>query len=187
MSDDHKFDPECAHCKNLAAGMSEEEAFNARLDDLKSIIERVGVAVIGVGEDRVLGIPAFFYSIGLTALGKPEVILFGLPTKFGMQTINRYFFEVRDGKITSEPQVLNEWFNLPVHVIKVDDEPAHVFGNQAYQFYQRENPALEPEFVQLVFTDRNGVAPWEDGFEAHFVQPVLAVEPLQPVVPRVLH
>lgn len=186
----HKQECTCTRCAALAAGMSPEEAFKAHLDGLKSLIEKVGVAVIGVGEDVENGIPSFYYSVGLTQLGHPEVIIFGLPVKAGTQTINRYFYEVTNGLITDEPQAINNWFNLPVHVIEVDEDASQYFGQQAYQYYLRENPALTPKFVQIVLTDRHGVAPWDEDFENHFTQPVLNLAIMgndEEPEPRVLH
>lgn len=184
----HRPECKCARCAAIAAGKTPDEAFKAHLENLKDLIERIGVAVIGVGEDAENGIPAFYYSIGLTQLGHPEVIVFGLPLQYGTSTVNRFFVEVKNGEITSEPQVIRDWFNLPVHVINVDDDAARYFGNQAYQYYLNEDPTLTPRFVQLVVTDRNGVAPWEDDFENHFHQPVLNLEIMgEEPTPRVLH
>lgn len=169
----HKPECACIRCAAIAAGMTPEEAYESHLNHLKKLIEKIGVAVIGVGEDPEHGIPAFYYSIGLTELGHPEVIVFSLPIKAATSTVNRYFFEVKNGTITDKPQVIEEWFNVPVHIIEVDDDAAKHFGNQAFQYYKHTNPALTPKFVQMVLTDRNGVAAWEPGYEDHFVQPIL--------------
>lgn len=184
----HKSECKCTRCAAIAAGLTPEEALKAHLDNLKDLIDRVGVAVVGVGKDVENGIPDYYYSIGLTQLGHPEVIIFGLPLQYGVPAVNRFFAELKNGLITSEPQVIRNWFNLPVHIINVDDDAAQYFGNQAYQYYLKEDPSLSPKFVQMVLTDNKGVAPWEDDFENHFAQPVLNLEIMgvEPT-PRVLH
>ncbi|MNC64306.1 hypothetical protein D3C75_1144940 [compost metagenome] len=68
---------------------------------------------------------------------------------------------------------MNDFFNLPVHVIEAEDKAAKAFCHETYAYYEREGKDAEPKFVQWVFTDKHGTAPWEEGYVAHFVQPIL--------------
>lgn len=176
MSDDHKHDDkDCAHCAAIEAGMSPKEAHEQFLIQVTENIKKSGITVVGVPEDVQEGIPNFFYTIGFTELNMPEIVMFGLPVQYAMGCINGYFSEIVSGKREKKaaPFVIDDMFNLPIHVIDADETAAREYGCQAFYFY--EDKGILPKFVQWVFTDRNGVAPWSPAFEPHFSQPVLLV------------
>lgn len=62
-----------------------------------SLIAEHGWAVRHVGEDRASGAAAFSYTVGLTALDHPEVVITGMPFEHAQTFLNNIRFDVRIG------------------------------------------------------------------------------------------
>jgi len=186
--DNHEHNPECSHCQMLASGMTEEQVREASIQQIKEMIERSGIAIIGVSHDAENNVPAFFYTVGFTDIGMPEVILFGLPEKHALPAINRYFSEVKEGTRPSGPSLIDDYFNLPVQIINADAEISLGIASDTVAYYENQGKDLKPTFVQWVLSDKNGEFPWSENFEPHFYQPVIGLPPTEDQASdRVLH
>lgn len=110
--------------------------------------------------------PAFAYSVGFwKSLGKPEVIVFGLPTKVGHAVLWQVYrlFEAGLGPPVGEP-IDGLLQGYPAYLMPAD-EKADDFLLSANWFYGgTDYPRL-----QLVWPDSNGLFPWQAGAEPTFV------------------
>ena len=141
------------------------------LDD----VEEQGVHVVHVpaaGEQ-----PGHSYSVGLwESFGQPEVLVFGLPEDIALDLINVVADEADQGTQfaagTRHAGLLQDY---PVSLLDVPKALHGAFLQKACWAYEGE----EFPVVQLVWPDKQGRWPWEDGVRAGFrdAQPVLAMRP----------
>lgn len=143
-------------------------------------IDRFGWAVVGVGgatcsepgcdggedDDGV----EFSYTVGLSALGFPEVITYGLPQQIAGACLNLLGHQVRAGR----PPVVGGFVGRvfeghPGYLIDVQDTSDLVVVGQIY-----------PEVVaaQLVWSDRLGRFPWHPEYvRSRSAQPLMGRPP----------
>jgi hypothetical protein len=127
------------------------------LGDLRAIIEEHGWAVRlvspRVGDE---GVP-FAYTVGLTAMGHPEIVEQGLPSETVHQFLNLVGKEVKAGRRFDAPSIVRDLTegNHPVAFIRVEDTSALTAVEQVYGTV---------EALQLVWSDSSGRLPWEQGF-----------------------
>lgn len=126
-------------------------------DDLLRLIDQFGWAVRNVGAGAAKGEAAFSYTVGLTAMGHPEVVVTGLPFNVAHTFLNDIGQEVRDGQEFPSGLVTDGLTapDAPVVFIRVDDDRgltavARVYGRV--------------EAVQMVWPDSSGRLPWVDGY-----------------------
>ena len=122
--------------------------------DLQRVIDRFGWAVLHGGGEP--GDPRYSHTVGLTALGHPEVIVMGLPFEAGEKYLNLVGEAVRAGARFA-PGVTTTALtdaSSPVVFLQVDDDPR---TSVAAQLYDRV------EVLQLVWPDSTGKLPWEEG------------------------
>lgn len=129
------------------------------------------------------GSGGFTYTVGMTGIGLPEVICFGLDGRMIGPYLNRYFVEIKSGLIKPGPGVLSpddNWFNMPMIIIDADADLAREYTAQAEEF-ARHKGWPKPSYVQWCWPDSKGALPWEPSFEDRFkgVQPVLAASVLK--------
>jgi hypothetical protein len=134
-------------------------------------IKRVGWAVIGIEEDAEG--PSFAFSVGLFhTLGHPEVILMGLRVPIAYRFINDIGTAVRAGRRFETGGRYDEIAEgLPLAFVAVAERHYREYLGYARWFYQGSKfPVL-----QCVWPDKQGVFPWEPGFDGRFFQkqPVL--------------
>ncbi|WP_336518542.1 DUF4262 domain-containing protein [Pollutibacter soli] len=134
------------------------------LTKTKENITKYGLQVIMVsGSDYS---PAFAYSIGLfETYNHPEIICFGLPEKLGHVIINDVADLIKNGEVIKTYVNYDNIFKssrsefLPVDARNIGD----YFGAALNYYGERKFPA-----VQLIWTDRNDIFPWEKNFEEKF-------------------
>jgi hypothetical protein len=125
--------------------------------ELVGLIERHGWAVRMVapllGEEGM----TFAYTVGLTAMGHPEVVEQGLPNDVGQAFLNVVGEEVRRGRRFEAGSIVTDLSTgrQPVAFLRVGDTS----GLTAVKLVYREVDAL-----QLVWSDTAGRLPWEPGF-----------------------
>lgn len=147
--------------------------------DLQAKIDKFGYTFIGVMSDSVN--PGFTYTIGLTALGMPELIMFAVKAQYAVQMLTDLIENHKKaGTVpgpTSRFRPLTELSNLPAHLIVAETEKAEQYAFQAKYYAEERN--LKPTYLQWVFPDREGNFPWDKRWDKGFdkAQPLLGVAP----------
>lgn len=140
------------------SGEPEEEARARVLADLLDLIEEHGWAVRNVmaGPDEGDDVE-FSYTIGLTALGHPEVIILGMPAEHASTFLNMIGDEVRRGGRLDHGTVTGEFtsHDTPVVFLRAEDTErltavAEVYGRV--------------DALQMVWPDSTGRLPWQNGY-----------------------
>ena len=137
--------------------------------ELLGLIDRFGWAVRHVGEGK--GEPAFSYTVGLTAMGHPEVIVVGLPSDAAQGFLNLVGSLVRDGERFPAGLKTTELADgdAPVVFIEALDTSGLTAAQQVYG---------QIEAVQLVWPDSAGHLPWVDDYNnSPASQPLLGPPP----------
>lgn len=153
---------ECWACKAKAEGKSDLEVIQAGKDMLKSMIEQMGIAVLGIPGDDGNG-PTLCYTVGMTDIGFPEVIVIGLPIPLAQQFINIYHAQLLSGDKKPGELLIEDYFNCPIQVINADEEAGEVFAHKVAEYY--EGSGAKPKYVQWVLSDRMGKFEWEKGYD----------------------
>jgi hypothetical protein len=118
--------------------------------------------------------PPWAYSVGmwLTCQG-PELVLCGLPVENAASIINAIGVRVADGADLSPGDVVDDVCPAPLTLRPVDDSWRASSGLLGISdtFYGM----VRPPYLQVVWPDKNGRFPWEQGFQAAFdrMQPLL--------------
>lgn len=135
------------------------EDLRRRQDD---IIESVGWAVVGVfpTEDQPDAAP-FGYTVGLTAHGYPELVIAGLPLQTTHALLNDLAQRVYDKaeRFTNGQRVADLVPGYDM-VICNGRDTEQIRPTMAYNRYGTGNVRLQ----QIVWPDREGRFPWEDGY-----------------------
>ncbi|GAB3486080.1 DUF4262 domain-containing protein [Amycolatopsis cihanbeyliensis] len=144
------------------------------LEVLRGIIARSGWAVQGVEPGRIH--PPWAYTVGLTELDRPELVVTGLPLHQCHELLNDAAHHLLH---TGTPPP-GEQLRLPgrpplVEVVELPEPSAHL--NMAIAMYRRGVRAL-----QLVHPDIRGRWPWDRGYRGgDGGQPVLGPRSTPPV------
>ena len=153
--------------KRLLRRLAQRKAIRARI---RANIDTHGWHVLFVPD----GAPAFAYSIGFQpTLRAPEIIVVGLPQQVSHRLINDIGKRIRDGLEIEDGGVYSDF--IPRYRCTFRLVPKRHYGNYlgtATRFYSRDDfPVL-----QLIYPDREGRWPWEEGVSPEFqrIQPVLA-------------
>lgn len=148
-----------------------QRSFDDRETWLRDTIDQHGWAVQHVGADEETGDSAFSYTVGLTGLGHPELVMTGMPFETAEEFLNLAGQEIRDGHRfrpgTLDPVLSDE--DSPVAVIEVV-ETGELTG---VEVVYRTVKAL-----QLIWPDSTGTLPWQEGHRnPPHVQPFLGPLP----------
>jgi hypothetical protein len=126
-------------------------------EELVGLIETHGWAVRIVsprlGEEGI----SFAYTVGLTAMGHPEVVEQGLPNEVGQTFLNMVGEEVRGGRRFEPGSIVTDLSagGQPVAFLRVSDASGLTAVEQVYGVV---------DALQLVWSDSAGRLPWESGF-----------------------
>jgi hypothetical protein len=144
-----------------------ESSHQDYLDHMQGLIDRFGWAVVGVEDDGVH--PPVAYTLGLTPLGRPELVVTGLPLPRATWLLNEVGLYTLDTAVLRPgDEVLVDGSPL-MEVVRVAEPSAHLFI--AVEFYGSEIQAL-----QLAYTDDRGHWPWDAEFRGHKGgQPILGL------------
>lgn len=147
--------------------------------DLQAKIDKFGYTFIGVMSDAKN--PGFTYSIGLSKLGMPELIMFGIRAEYAIVMMTSLIEDHRGNSTIPQPTTLatpiTEYSNLPAHLIEAKLELAENYAFQAKYF--AEDNTLPRKYMQWVWPDTEGRFPWEEDFTLKFrkAQPMLGEAP----------
>ena len=150
----------------------EEQAAEQVRRDLERVIDRFGWAVLHGGGNP--GDPRYSSTVGLTALGHPEVIVMGLPFEAGEKYLNLVGEAVRAGARFAPGAATTALTDAssPVVFLEVHDDPRTTVAEQFYGSI---------EVLQLVWPDSTGKLPWEEGHRnPPAAQPLLGTPPDAP-------
>jgi hypothetical protein len=132
-----------------------------RMDELELGIRAVidthgwaGMAIFDPANQRA----SWFYTVGVTTLGHPELVIFGLPPEVAHGVADTAIAQIRDGGRyepgTTYDDILEDGF--AVAVVKVD-EPGH---DEYPLGMARRIYGSDVEAVQLVWPGDDGLFPW---------------------------
>ena len=146
--------------------------------ELIAQIEQVGWYNVHVAEEN--GFPAYAFSIGhFFKQNHPELIVVGLPPEVAHQLLNIAVVKIVGAKEEIEPYKKYDDFteNLTVAFVPVSLEYYGEYLGYANWYYgalPKPYPAM-----QMVWPDREGKYPWEQGYDKRFLQlqPILAPMP----------
>jgi hypothetical protein len=145
----------------------DETAWDARDRRVAEMIVQYGWNVVGIaGDDET---PGWAYSIGMWhTLRQAEVCVFGLGVDVAMSIVDIAGEQVRDGRpLRDEERRADVIEGYDVVARPVHPSWYRSFFGTAIDFYQR--PPVP--FLQLVWPDRQGQFPWDDGVaEACLIQ-----------------
>jgi hypothetical protein len=139
--------------------------------DLRLLIERFGWAVEHVRVPRGSAEAPSSYTVGLTAVGHPEIVLLGLPAAVAQDFLNAVAEKVRSGGSYTHGQRTADFTddNGPVVFLRVEEPDRLVSAREMYG---------SVEALQLVWPDSAGHLPWEPGHRnSPDVQPLLGPVP----------
>lgn len=139
--------------------------------ELFRLIAEYGWAVRHVGADRESGAAPFSYTVGLTALGHPEVVITGMPFAHAQTFLNNIGNDVRSG-VRFDPGLVTEDLTgpgAPVTFLAVQDTRGLTAVEQVYEQVQA---------VQMVWPDSVGRLPWQEAYNnSPDAQPLLGDRP----------
>jgi len=142
------------------------------LEHVRDVIACCGWTVQGVQRDRIR--PPWAYTVGLTAHGKPELVVTGLPLARAADLLN----DVAPHVLHADAPLPGEQVPLiggpVIEIVEVAEPTVHLVI--AAEIFGPEIRAL-----QLVHADDRGHWPWEKGFRGvRGGQPVLGVRAFEP-------
>lgn len=120
------------------------------------IIDRDGwmVQAVGAGE----GLPQFAYTVGLTAKGLAELCISGL----GFETMQCILNDVAGrGQSFTHGEVLSDVLDgYDVAIVDAAPDEDGIWPGTAYRLYPHKTVRMQ----QVVFPDKAGRFPWQDGY-----------------------
>lgn len=144
------------------------------MEKTERLIREHGLAVIGTSVTTEHGELPMSYTIGLSDIGKSELVVFGLPAQSAMVMLKDAAALYRkDGLLLNQP--VEQIGNLPVVFKPVLPAAAAEYIHQANARAGRDLPA-----IQMVWPDPAGLFPWDQGFAKRFI-------PMQPALYQVAH
>lgn len=141
------------------------------LEHVLDLIDKHGWMVQHVGGGDGPGEVPFSYTVGLTALGHPEFILYSLPYEYAHELLNILGSEVKRGHRYRADSLTSDPTNTapPVALISVVDTADLIVANAIYG---------EIEALQVIWPDSKGRLPWVDGYaNAPEAQPFMGIVP----------
>jgi hypothetical protein len=131
------------------------------------------VQAVGAGEEE----PQFFYTVGLTRLGLPEVITFGLPMDVGQTLMNDVAIKMQADKLAGHPPIENGTRRsdilqgFDVVFVEVLDTTKHLTVANTLC----SNGLMPVRALQMIWPDPKGRFPWDPSFKYGDKIPVLGV------------
>jgi Domain of unknown function (DUF4262) len=135
------------------------------LQHLRELLERHCWVVQGVQRERHR--PSYAYTVGLTAHGRPELVVTGLPYDRAVRLLNSVAEQVVHAEAPRPGAVVPLRGGPVLEIVRVAEPCVHLKVAAALN-----GPTLSA--LQLVYADERGRWPWDTGFRAgRGGQPVL--------------
>ncbi len=125
------------------------------LNHMSSIIHKNIWAIQGVQRDGLR--PPFAYTVGLTAMGKPELIVTGMPTARAAALLNDVAVHILHAEVPEPGERVPLIGGPLIEFVEVQTPTAHLL--RACDLYGTRIRAL-----QVVHADDRGRWPWETGY-----------------------
>lgn len=116
----------------------------------------------------------YTYSVGFTAKGLPELVVFGIAPETVREVFGEVHREVLAGRPYRPGLYQPEGFGFPVWLLPIPEPTADTLIRVAIAEYGAA------EALQLVVPDEKGRFPWEEGCDPDFIR----VQPLQGQAPE---
>mgnify|MGYP003467356498 CR=1 FL=1 len=135
------------------------------------------IASAGLHIQHVMGSeesPPFSYTIGMTNIGAPELIVFGLPPQAVHGAIMEYFNELRMCHRPKDGHRIQDLWSVTMLLESVENNEAAVYTVQADAYF--EDKGKKPTYKQMLWPDQNGKYPHQRGFNPDYKpsQPYIA-------------
>lgn len=146
-------------CSCVLCAPPAREFGDAWVHQLLQEIRTKGWAVVGVAEDSQF--PGWAYTIGLThTYGVDELAMFGLDVDDMQHWVGTLGAAIADGRdLLEEGSIDQALLGLPVILRPMDSSWFEALFGAAENFYQGGGPRVR----QVVWGDRSGRFPWDDG------------------------
>jgi hypothetical protein len=118
--------------------------------------------------------PPFTYTIGMTNIGAPELIVFGLPPEVVHGAIMEYFNQLRMCHRPKDGATIQGIWDVTMLLETVESDEAAAYTVQANAFF--EDKGKTPAYKQMLWPDENGKYPHQRGFNLDYrpSQPYIA-------------
>jgi hypothetical protein len=136
---------------------SAEDAHARVFAELLGLIDEYGWAVRSVMSGASAEEVEFTYTIGLTALGHPEVIILGMSEKSAHEFLNMIGDEVWRGARYEHGTVTGDFTDGDAVVVFIRAEDTHRL-TAVEQVFGRVDA------LQMIWPDSTGRLPWQDGY-----------------------
>lgn len=142
------------------------------LDHMRDLIDSCGWAVQAVERYRVR--PPWAYTVGLTAVGRPELVVTGMSATRAADLLNDVAAHLMHAEAPAHGDQIPLAGGPLVEIVELTEPTAHLFV--AVELYGSGIRAL-----QLVHADDRGHWPWDAGYRGvRGGQPVLGVRAARP-------
>ena len=167
----HKHDGKsCVICDGVATGKTRDEVVAEILGGMEAKITEHGVMVHAIDGQGTA--PSFAYTTGMTEMGLPEVFMIGLPAQHAANGVYGYFHQIKAGALLPDTRTVTTLFNLPVEVVDVTgaEQFAALADLCSFTTDYYESKGKSVQWQQIVMSDREGLFPWEEGFDTDLME-----------------
>jgi hypothetical protein len=124
---------------------------------------RQHIAESGISIQFISGSPSFIYTVGMTIIGAPELICFGLSPESVVDAFNTFYEQIRLGTRKKDFSREDDIWALPFYVDPVETSKMDEFATATFEYF--EGSGMTPTFKQLVWPDPRGFYPFEAQFD----------------------
>jgi len=160
MEHEHNDGEECVVCN---------EGMASYMANIEKDIKEYGWAYVVTGIDTEAGLVRMGYTVGLSDIDLPEVIVFGLPPDVTVSYLNEAAKRLKNRSLVIN-QPLSDFGELPVCFKNIPADVGDGFLNIANERAEKKLAS-----IQLIWSDPKGLFPWDAGFDANMraLQPIL--------------
>lgn len=106
--------------------------------------------------------PVFYYTVGLTALGLPELVLFGLDPQTGQKALESIAVMLAEGLRPNDGTLLHNILrNVPVSLREIPDMKTQIHMRYASEFFPDGIRGM-----QVIWPDIAGNFPWQQDYDS---------------------
>lgn len=138
--------------------LSRDEIEERRQRDVRKHIAEFGISI-----QLISGSPSFIYTVGMTILGAPELICFGLSPESVAGAMNEFYEQIRLGVRKKDVSREDDMWDLPFYLDPVESSKLEGLATATFAYF--EGSGLTPTFRQLVWPDPRGFYPFEAQFD----------------------
>lgn len=110
--------------------------------------------------------PSYVYTVGMTLIGAPELIVFGLPPQAAASMVLTLFNEMRMGNRPKDQKEIIDLARVPLRLEDVSRAAIDDYTGQGDDYLTSHGHM--PKYRQLMWPDEQGVFPNEKGFDERY-------------------